>query len=236
MISLEHIFLHHQHHLHSKHHSYTSTSTFITQHYHQQQPPTVKMKFSLAFVAAVLSTGALAAPVVDPDSVSMMAVAPQWTIQTLQRTCDKADKNCTWNFKINSGSGAATTCTYAVKGSPASQAKGGPAKCGDYTISKSFNSSTFEVHILTISKLAVGLVSSVPATVSPPSPLSTPRSRSSTLPTPISRSLPARLSSLTRSTPLLLSPSKRMGRLFEASDRLRSSCIRFLFLSIILYT
>lgn len=93
------------------------------------------MKFSLAFVAAALSTGALAAPA--SDSVSMMAASPKWTIQGLQRTCDKADKTCTWNFKINSGNGTPTACKYVVKGSPASRANGGPAKCGDYTISKS---------------------------------------------------------------------------------------------------
>ncbi|KAF4446591.1 small secreted protein [Fusarium austroafricanum] len=88
------------------------------------------MKFTAAIIALVSATGAVAAPSIPVDSVSMMAASPQWTIQSLSRACDKADTTCTWNFKINTGSGAATACKYVVKAKGASKANGGPAKCG----------------------------------------------------------------------------------------------------------
>lgn len=93
------------------------------------------MKFSLAFIAAALSSGALAAPAVgSSDSVSMMAASPQWTIESLSRVCDKADTTCTWNFKINAMNGAPTACKYVVKAKGASKANGGPVKCGVYSV------------------------------------------------------------------------------------------------------
>ncbi|RSM12645.1 hypothetical protein CEP52_002295 [Fusarium oligoseptatum] len=98
------------------------------------------MKFSLAFVAALLSaTNVAAAPSADPNAVSMMAATPQWTIQNMQRTCDKNDTTCTWNFKINTGKGTPTPCKYVVKGRPASQTNGGPAKCGTFTITSGWS-------------------------------------------------------------------------------------------------
>ncbi|KAM0424368.1 hypothetical protein ACHAPT_010515 [Fusarium lateritium] len=97
------------------------------------------MKFTAAFVALLSASGAMAAPATSSDAVSMMAAAPQWTIQGLSRACDKPDTTCTWNFKINTGSGAATTCKYVVKGKSASRANGGPAKCGTFTITSGWS-------------------------------------------------------------------------------------------------
>ncbi|KAF5022720.1 hypothetical protein F66182_5268 [Fusarium sp. NRRL 66182] len=95
------------------------------------------MKFTAAFVALISATGAVAAPAAD--SVSMMAATAQWTIQSLNRVCDKADTTCTWNFKINTGSGAATPCKYVVKAKGASKANGGPVKCGTFTITSGWS-------------------------------------------------------------------------------------------------
>ncbi|KAM0429969.1 hypothetical protein ACHAPT_005973 [Fusarium lateritium] len=99
------------------------------------------MKFSLAFVAALLSaSSAVAAPSSNGnDVVSMMAATPQWTIQGMQRSCDKGDTTCTWNFKINTYKGTPTACKYVVKGRPASQTNGGPAKCGTFTITSGWS-------------------------------------------------------------------------------------------------
>ncbi|KAI6754565.1 hypothetical protein HG530_012317 [Fusarium avenaceum] len=96
------------------------------------------MKFTAALVALVSASGAVAAPAAA-DSVSMMAATPQWTIQSLNRVCDKADTTCTWNFGINTGSGAATACKYVVKTKGASKANGGPAKCGTFTITSGWS-------------------------------------------------------------------------------------------------
>ncbi|KAH7123050.1 hypothetical protein EDB81DRAFT_813493 [Dactylonectria macrodidyma] len=95
------------------------------------------MQFSTALVAILsAASGVMAAPA---DTVSMMAATPQWTIQSLNRVCDKADTTCTWNFKIYTGSGTATPCKYVVKGKKASQAKGGPSKCGTFTITSGWS-------------------------------------------------------------------------------------------------
>ncbi|KAH8173687.1 hypothetical protein LIA77_07942 [Sarocladium implicatum] len=98
------------------------------------------MKF--AIVATLLSaTSVLAAPAPEPatEAVSMMAASPQWTIQSLKRSCNKADTECTWNFGIYPGSGKATSCKYVVKAKGASKANGGPSKCGDYTITSGWS-------------------------------------------------------------------------------------------------
>ncbi|CAF3488275.1 hypothetical protein SNK03_004477 [Fusarium graminearum] len=96
------------------------------------------MQFSLAFLAAVLSaTSVSAAP--TEQAVNMMAAAPQWTIESMQRSCAKDDSSCTWNFKIDTHKGAATACKFVVKGSKASQRNGGPVKCGDYTVTSGWS-------------------------------------------------------------------------------------------------
>ncbi|KAF5009917.1 hypothetical protein FDECE_3902 [Fusarium decemcellulare] len=98
------------------------------------------MKFSTTIVAALFSATGMAAPASGTTEVSMMAASPQWTLQGLKRTCDKADTTCTWNFKINTGSGAATPCKYVVKAKKgASKANGGPSKCGTFTITSGWS-------------------------------------------------------------------------------------------------
>ncbi|KAH6889497.1 hypothetical protein B0T10DRAFT_606783 [Thelonectria olida] len=100
------------------------------------------MKFSAAILATLLSGSALAAPA-PADSVSMMAASPQWTIQGMYRKCDTPDKTCTWNFKIYTGSGTATTCRHIVKSTSASpkasRANGGPSTCGDFTVTSGWS-------------------------------------------------------------------------------------------------
>ncbi|KAK7416169.1 hypothetical protein QQX98_005366 [Neonectria punicea] len=97
------------------------------------------MKFTAAFVALLSATSAVAAPAPANEAVSMMAATPQWTIQGLNRVCDKDDTICTWNFKINTGSGAATACKYVIKGKTASHANGGPTKCGTFTVTSNWS-------------------------------------------------------------------------------------------------
>lgn len=82
------------------------------------------------------SSAVLAAPA---DSVSMMAAGPEWTMVNLKRVCNKANTACTWTFGIQIGSGAATPCTYVVKGNPASHANGGPSTCGKFTITSGWS-------------------------------------------------------------------------------------------------
>ncbi|KAL4724292.1 hypothetical protein ACLX1H_008905 [Fusarium chlamydosporum] len=96
------------------------------------------MQFSLAFLAAVLSASSVSAAPADL-TVNMMAAAPQWTIENMQRSCAKDDSSCTWNFKINTHKGAATGCKFVVKGSKASQRNGGPVKCGDFTVTSGWS-------------------------------------------------------------------------------------------------
>lgn len=98
------------------------------------------MKFSLAFVAALLAP-ALAAPAPAADSVSMMAASPEWTIKSLKRVCNKADTSCAWTFSIDTHSGATpVACTYTVTGSPASQqAAGAAAECGVFTVTSGWS-------------------------------------------------------------------------------------------------
>ncbi|KAF4975334.1 hypothetical protein FZEAL_7867 [Fusarium zealandicum] len=99
------------------------------------------MKFSLAFIAALLSaSGAVAAPAANSaDTVFMMAASPQWTVESLKRVCDEPDTACTWIFKIYTHKGAATDCKLIVKGQHASHGTSEVAKCGDFTVSSSWS-------------------------------------------------------------------------------------------------
>ncbi|KAL4863841.1 hypothetical protein BDV12DRAFT_176992 [Aspergillus spectabilis] len=96
------------------------------------------MQFSLSqvFVIALFCSPALATP---SPAKSMMVANNDWTITSLKRSCNSTDTNCTWTFGIATGSGSTTDCTYIVKGNPASQANGGPAQCGDYTITSGWS-------------------------------------------------------------------------------------------------
>lgn len=80
-----------------------------------------------------------AAPAVLAAPVSMMANSPEWTIQSMKRVCAADDSSCTWTFGIYPGSGDATACKLVVTANTASQANGGPASCGDYTVTSGWS-------------------------------------------------------------------------------------------------
>ncbi|KAL1851110.1 hypothetical protein Daus18300_012657 [Diaporthe australafricana] len=97
------------------------------------------MQFTTFLLSALLSAGSLAAPL-EPraEAVSMMAQATTWTITGLKRVVDAADTTATWTFGINNGA-TTVACTEVVKGSPASQTNGGPATCGQYTVTSGWS-------------------------------------------------------------------------------------------------
>ncbi|KAJ5964477.1 uncharacterized protein N7479_004353 [Penicillium vulpinum] len=92
----------------------------------------------ILIATGLFASSAFAAPA-DTESKSMMAAGPQWTIQNARRVCTPEDTTCTWTFGIYPGVGEATPCTYVVNGSPASQANGGPANCGGFTITSGWS-------------------------------------------------------------------------------------------------
>lgn len=92
------------------------------------------MQFTTAILAALAAATSLAAP------AELTARAdPSWTIVGLKRVCDTADTTCTWSFKIDTHLAAATTCSFTTKGKPASQAAGGPANCGSFTVTSGWS-------------------------------------------------------------------------------------------------
>lgn len=98
------------------------------------------MQLSNVLLTLIAATSATAAPA-SPASVSMAAAAPQWTIENMKRVCKPTDTTCTFTFGINTRvSGVATqACTYVVKGNPAYKAKGGPTKCGAFTVTSNWS-------------------------------------------------------------------------------------------------
>ncbi|KAJ5202094.1 uncharacterized protein N7498_006757 [Penicillium cinerascens] len=86
--------------------------------------------------ALLSSSAVMAAPA---QGKSMMANGPEWTIENMKRVCNAANTECTWTFGIEVGTDAATPCTYVVKATDASQANGGPATCGVYTITSGWS-------------------------------------------------------------------------------------------------
>ena len=86
--------------------------------------------------ALLASSAVMAAPAAGK---SMMTNGPQWTIENMKRTCNAGNTQCTWTFGIEVGTAAATPCTYVVKANDASQANGGPATCGAYTITSGWS-------------------------------------------------------------------------------------------------
>ncbi|KAF2965484.1 hypothetical protein GQX73_g8096 [Xylaria multiplex] len=85
------------------------------------------MQFSTATIAAILGASTVfAAP----------AAIPNWTIKGLKRVCNANDTSCTWSFSINTNTGAAATpCTFAITGSPASHSDtSGTKACGAFSV------------------------------------------------------------------------------------------------------
>ncbi|KAJ5585148.1 uncharacterized protein N7459_004948 [Penicillium hispanicum] len=96
----------------------------------------------MQFTQLLLTTGLLASSAVFAAPVagkSMMAASTEWTIQSMQRVCNSDDTSCTWTFGIYPGSGNATACSFDVNTATASQANGGPANCGDYTVTSGWS-------------------------------------------------------------------------------------------------
>lgn len=90
------------------------------------------MQFTTIILSALAST-ALAAP------VSMMAAVGEWTIEGLSRATNADDTSSVWTFGIHPAGQAATACTLTVTGTPSSQANGGPATCGAYTVTSGWS-------------------------------------------------------------------------------------------------
>jgi hypothetical protein len=97
------------------------------------------MQLTNLLVATLFAaSSAVAAPA--PADVSMMAADPEWIIQSLKRTCNTANTECTWSFSVNTQIAAATNCNYVVKGANASKNKAAPpAACGPYTVSSGWS-------------------------------------------------------------------------------------------------
>lgn len=96
------------------------------------------MQITKTLLATLIAATTVAAvPVTD---VAERAV--EWTIENMKRTCDSADKTCTWNFAVNTKSGNPTPCTMVVKASgnnKASRADGGPVQCGAFTVTSGWS-------------------------------------------------------------------------------------------------
>ena len=93
---------------------------------------TIQLLLATLFAASAV----IAAPVA---SKSMMASGSEWTIESMKRVCNTNDTSCTWTFGINTGSGAATNCTLVVAATDASEANGGPATCGAFTVTSGWS-------------------------------------------------------------------------------------------------
>lgn len=84
-------------------------------------------------ITTLFATAALAAPAVARAETKSMMTAATWTIESLKRTCTSDLGSCTWEFTIDTHSGATTACSGTVTGSPATQTDITQAiKCGDF--------------------------------------------------------------------------------------------------------
>ncbi|KAI1381566.1 hypothetical protein F4677DRAFT_460635 [Hypoxylon crocopeplum] len=97
----------------------------------------MQLTTTLLTTALLSATTALAAPL-------SMAVAAEWTIETLSRVCDDADTTCLWTFGIDTGAAelAPTAANYTVNATdaaPASRAIGGPQLFGNYTVTSTWS-------------------------------------------------------------------------------------------------
>ncbi|KAK1753614.1 hypothetical protein QBC47DRAFT_362496 [Echria macrotheca] len=81
------------------------------------------------------ATAGMAMPAINARA----AAAPAWTITGFTRTCDKADTVCTVKFGVDTHLAAPVSCSYTVKGAPASQASTDNISCGPYTISSGWS-------------------------------------------------------------------------------------------------
>lgn len=89
------------------------------------------MYFTSGVLALLAATTAVAAPLTSRDTT--------WTIEGMHRPCNSDNTQCTWEFSINNGAGQVTACTMVVNGANASELNGGPATCGDYTVTSGWS-------------------------------------------------------------------------------------------------
>ncbi|KYK57359.1 hypothetical protein DCS_04368 [Drechmeria coniospora] len=99
------------------------------------------MQLTQTLVATLMAAStAFAAPTGQGEVMARAANGAQWTIRDLRRVCAQDDSSCTWTFGIDARDGTATTgCKYVVAAAHASRANGGPATCGDYTITSGWS-------------------------------------------------------------------------------------------------
>ena len=103
------------------------------------------MQPSTVLLTATLAATGLAAPA--PESVSMKAAIPDWTIESLVRTCNAADTACEWKFGINTHLATVTPCAFTVKaaaGKKASQTDTAGNACGAFTVSAGWSGQFVE--------------------------------------------------------------------------------------------
>ncbi|TDZ49802.1 hypothetical protein CTRI78_v007843 [Colletotrichum trifolii] len=81
------------------------------------------MQITNIFLSALATAAAVSAsPVAKRETKSMMAAAPEWTIEGFTRTCNAQDTSCDYSFNINTHTAAVTPCKFTTAGSPASRA------------------------------------------------------------------------------------------------------------------
>lgn len=107
-------------------------------------------------LVSLFATAALAAPASSPRPKGMPTPVAlnaetdlgKWTIEGLNRTCDKKDTECTWRFSIDTHKEGGTPydCVYNVTGSddtPASKSSGPGADCEVFTIKTGYDKTGF---------------------------------------------------------------------------------------------
>ncbi|WYZ43287.1 hypothetical protein EsH8_VI_000986 [Colletotrichum jinshuiense] len=97
------------------------------------------MQITNIFLSALAAATAVSgSPVAKREVKSMMAAAPEWTIEAFTRTCNAEDTSCDYSFNINTHTAATTACKFTTTGSPASRAASN-AKCDAYTVTSGWS-------------------------------------------------------------------------------------------------
>ncbi|KAF6785048.1 hypothetical protein CMUS01_16581, partial [Colletotrichum musicola] len=96
------------------------------------------MQLTNVLLSALAAASVSASPLAKRESISMMAAAPEWTIERFTRTCNAQDTSCDYSFTVNTHVSAPTECKFTTAGSPASRAASN-AKCGAYTVTSGWS-------------------------------------------------------------------------------------------------
>lgn len=73
---------------------------------------------------------------------SMMADAPEWTIESLKRNCKGDDSRCVFEFYVNTHKADPVWCKFAIdapEGEKASQTDGPAQECGPFTVTSGWS-------------------------------------------------------------------------------------------------